>query len=136
MTARPFTPRGEERLFYDRLLEHELVHQRCDACAAVVFPLRTVCPSCSSEELTLQRSAGRGVVHSFTVQHRAAHPSFPAPSTLALADMDEGFRLLASVPDPDGLAVGTPVQAVFDDVEPGLTLLRFQVLGADAGGDA
>lgn len=127
MTARPFTPRGEEKTFYDRLVDHELVHQRCEDCRSVVFPLRTICPACSSEELSLQRSAGRGVVYSFTVQHRAVHPSFPVPTTLALADMDEGFRLLASVPEPDGLEVGTPVQVVFDDVEPGLTLLRFQV---------
>ncbi len=125
MSPRPSTPRGEEKVFYDRLVAHELVHQRCDRCGAVVFPLRTVCPACSGEHLSLRPSSGQGVVHSFTVQHRAADPSFPVPSTLALADMEEGFRLLASVPEPDGLAVGTPVQAVFDDVEPGLTLLRF-----------
>lgn len=133
MSARPFTPRGEEKLFYDRLLDHELVYQRCDGCRAVVFPLRTICPSCSGEELSLERSAGLGVVHSFTVQHRAAHPSLPVPSTLALADMAEGFRLLASVPDPDGLAVGTPIEVVFDDVEPGLTLLRFRVRADEEG---
>lgn len=132
MTARTFTPRGEEKVFYDRLLDHELVYQRCGGCGDVVFPLRTVCPGCSGEDLALERSAGRGVVHSFTVQHRAAHPSFPVPTTLALADMDEGFRLFASVPEPTGIRVGTPVDVVFDDVEEGLTLLRF-TLGAGAG---
>ena len=47
MTARPFTPRGEEKVFYDRLLDHQLVYQRCGGCDDVVFPLRTVCPGCS-----------------------------------------------------------------------------------------
>lgn len=134
MTARPFAARGEERLFYDRLLDHELVHQRCDGCGQVVFPLRTICPACSSEGLSLHSSSGRGTVHSFTVQHRAVHPSFPVPTTLVLADMDEGFRLLASVPDPEGLEVGAPLHVVFDDVEPGLTLLRFVL--QPTGGDA
>lgn len=135
MTARPFTPRGEEKLFYDRLVDHELVYQRCDGCGEVVFPLRTVCPACSAEQLSLQRSTGSGVVYSMTVQHRAAHPSFAVPTTLALADMDEGFRLLASVPEPHGLEVGAPVHVMFDDVEPGLTLLRFQLIPSDGGAE-
>ena len=133
MTARPFTPRGEEKVFYDRLLDHELVHQRCGGCGDVVFPLRTVCPGCSGEDLGLRRSAGRGRRPlASPCSTAAAHPSFPVPTTLALADMDEGFRLFASVPEPTGSQVGTPVDVVFDDVEEGLTLLRFS-LGDGAG---
>lgn len=134
----PLVLRGEERLFYDRLRAHELVFQACSAYEAVVFPLRTVCPSCGGEHLELRRSAGRGVLHSLTEQHRPAHPSFAdrVPYTVALADMAEGFRVLASVADPAGLAVGTPVQVVFEAVEEDLVLLglaRVERPGEDAG---
>ncbi|MFC5381197.1 Zn-ribbon domain-containing OB-fold protein [Aquipuribacter nitratireducens] len=133
MSERPtrpaFVPRGEERLFYDRLREHELVFQRCTSCARVVFPLRTVCPGCGSETaLTVERAEGGGVVHSWTTQHRAPHPHFATPLTLALADLDEGFRVLAAVPEPTDLAVGARVRVGFDDVDPDLTLLRLDVV--------
>lgn len=117
--------RGEEQTFYDHLRHHELVYNRCDACACVIFPLRTVCPSCASERLTLERSSGKGVVHSFTIQHRAAHPFFAdqVPYALALTDMEEGFRVLSSVGDPTSVTVGTPVVVAFDEVEPDLVLM-------------
>lgn len=120
-------PRGEEIVFYDRLRAHELVFQRCAECDRVVFPLRTICPGCGGEQLGLEVSAGRGVVYSFTAQHRAASPFFAdhVPYTLALAEMDEGFRVLGSVPEPDGIAVGGRLEAGFDDVTPELTLLSF-----------
>ena len=130
----PLVPRGEEKLFYDRLRDHELVFQRCAACANAVFPLRTVCPHCAGEELALEVSAGRGTLYSFTTQHRASHPHFAdsVPYSLGLVDLDEGIRVFASVDGiaPDDLAVGMPVQLGFDDVEDGLTLLRIRATGA------
>ena len=126
----PITPRGEEKVFFDRLREHELVFQRCAGCSQAVFPLRTVCPHCSSESLDLERAAGTGTVYSFTTQARASHPFFAAdvPYTLVLVDLDEGVRVFANLVDcpPDDAHIGMPVEAVFDDVEPELTLLRFR----------
>jgi uncharacterized OB-fold protein len=128
-------PRGEEGVFYDRLGAHELVYQRCEPGGHIVFPLRTVCPECGSEHLGLHRSERRGAVHSFTVQHRAGHPFFvdQVPYALALADLSEGFRVLASVPDPTDLAVGAAVEVGFEDVEDDLTLLRLHILDGGEG---
>jgi uncharacterized protein len=119
------TPRGEERVFYDALREHRLVFQRCDDCDRVVFPLRTICPGCAGEALTLETSAESGVVHSFTTQYRAGSPLLAdqAPYTLALVDLDEGFRVLTAVQNEVTVAVGTRVRIVFDDADPELTVL-------------
>lgn len=126
----PVTARGEEARYYARLRDHVLVHQRCASCDAVVFPLRTVCPWCGSETLDERESTGRGIIHSYTTQYRAGHPVLAdrVPSTLVLVDLEEGFRVLADLPDadPGTVAVGQPVAAVFDDVDDALTVLRFR----------
>lgn len=129
----PLVPRGEERIFYDRLREHELVYQRCTGCAGAVFPLRTICPDCAAEDLVLEVSDRLGTLYSFTTQHRAAHPHFAdaVPYSLGLVDLDEGIRILASVDGiaPDALAVGMPVELGFDTVDDELTLLRIRARG-------
>lgn len=126
----PIVARGEEKVFFDHLRQHELVFQRCAGCSRAVFPLRTVCPHCQSESLDLERAAGTGTVYSFTTQHRASHPFFAAdaPYTLVLVDLDEGVRVFANLVDgtETDISIGCDVRAVFDDVEPELTLLRFR----------
>ncbi len=126
----PITPRGEEKVWFERLRAHELVIHRCTGCSRAVFPLRTVCPHCHGESLDLETVTGRGTVHAFTTQLRASHPFFApdAPYTLVLVDLEEGVRMLANLIDcaPDDARIGMPVEAVFDDVEAELTLLRFR----------
>ena len=126
----PVVARGEEKVYFDHLREHELIFQRCTGCSHAVFPLRTVCPHCQSESLNLERSAGQGTVYSFTTQYRASHPFFTAevPITLVLVDLDEGVRVFANLIEsvPDDARIGMRVEAVFDDVEPELTLVRFR----------
>lgn len=124
------TPRGEEKLYFDRLRRHELVYQRCDRCQRVHFPLRQVCTGCSGESLSLETSSGKGTVYSFTTQFRSPHPFFAedVPYTLVLVDLTEGIRVFANlvVGSGDDIAVGSSVEAVFEDVEGDLTLLRFR----------
>lgn len=129
-TRPAITPRGEEKIYFDKLRDHKLVFQRCSDCQQAIFPLRIVCPRCASEDLTLEESSGKAVVYSFTTQHRASHPFFAddVPYTLVLADMAEGFRVFANLVDgtEDDIAIGSSVEAVFDDVDDELTLLRLR----------
>jgi uncharacterized OB-fold protein len=128
------TARGEERVWFEAARERRLVHQRCDDCGAHVFYLRTVCPSCWSERLSLRDSSGRGVVHTFTTQHRPGHPAFAdrVPYTVVLVDLEEGPRMLADLVGcpPEDVHVGLPVEVVFDDVSDDLTLPRFRPAAA------
>lgn len=126
VTVRPHpVPRGEERIFFDALREHRLVFQRCPECAAVVFPLRTICPGCASEDLTLDESSRRGVIQSFTTQYRAGSKLLAdtVPYTLALVDLDEGFRVLTGAPTDGGIAVDVRVRIDFDDADLEQTVL-------------
>ena len=127
------TLRGEERLWFDAAREGRLVHQRCQDCQARIWYPRVLCPTCGSERLDVVDSAGRGAVHSFTVLHRAGHPSRAAdvPYAVLLVDLDEGVRVLADLDgDPGTVAVGTRVEAVFQEVAPDLVLPRFRAVPA------
>ncbi|SMD22919.1 Zn-ribbon domain-containing OB-fold protein [Kibdelosporangium aridum] len=121
-------PRGEEQIYFQAATENRLTYQTCDTCGSTVFYLRAVCPHCGSESLRLRDSAGVGKVYSYTVQHRAGHPYFAdrTPMTLALVDLDEGFRLLADLVDVDEVAVGMPVEVVFHELDHDLTLPHFR----------
>lgn len=122
------TPRGEERVYFQAAAEMRLTYQVCDTCRSTVFYLRDICPHCGGEHLKLRDSAGLGTVYSYTVQHRAGHPYFAdrTPMTLALIDLDEGYRLLADVEGSDGVTVGMPVEVVFRAVDGELTLPHFR----------
>lgn len=54
-------------------------------------------------------SAGAGTVHSSTTIHRPGEE----PYDLSLVDLDEGFRMMATV--PGGAPIGARVQARFAD---------------------
>lgn len=122
--------RGEEERYFELMREHSLAYQRCVGCEGAVFPFRAVCPVCGGEELPEALSAGQGTVHSYTVQHRAPGEYLRArlPIVLALVDLREGFRMMADIVDcaPDDVRIGLPVEVVFDDVTPELTLARFR----------
>lgn len=95
----------------------ELLHQRCRDCGAVQFPPRRHCARCQGTALDWQRCAGLGRVHSFTIVHRAPTAAFKAdvPYSIALVDMDEGFRMMLNLVDcpPREPAIGARVRVVF-----------------------
>ena len=76
--------------------------------------------------------SGRGVVHAFTVVHYHSTPAFRAdtPYVVALIELDEGVRMMSNLvdvtPDPQHVRVGLPVEVVYDDVTPELTLPKFR----------
>jgi hypothetical protein len=122
------TPRGEERTYFEAAAEQRLTYQTCDTCGSTVFYPRTVCPHCGGESLRSRDSAGAGTVYSYTVQHRASHPYFAdkTPMTLALVDLDEGFRVLADLPGVADVEVGMPVEVLFGQLDDDLTLPHFR----------
>ena len=103
---------------------------RCPSCGARRFPARPRCDQCWSTEFEWVKAGGRGVVHSSALMHRVYHPAFKedAPYNFAFIELEEGPRMLASVVDcpNDRIQVGMPVEAVFDDVSEGATLVRFR----------
>ncbi len=116
--------------FWDALRRHELVVQQCAACGRLRFVPSELCPHCYSAHATWSPVSGRGRVYTYTVVHRAPTPAYQAeaPYALAYVELDEGPRLPARLVDvdPHTVEVGMPVEVVFADVAPDLTLCRFR----------
>ena len=89
---------------------------RCEACGAVVYPARRVCPACRGERfepLTLSR---RGKVVTSTVIHVApTELQMEAPYAMAVIETPEGARLMVQVADcePNDVAPGMEVALEF-----------------------
>ena len=110
-------PRGEERHFFDAAARGGVGLTRCAACGRHFLP-RAVCPHCWTLDVEPVTVPGRGVVHAFTVCHRAGAAGFEAdvPYVVALVELEEGVRLLTNLVriDPGEVAIGLPVHAVFE----------------------
>jgi len=116
--------------FWDATKRHELIVQRCKSCNQYIMYPREVCSRCLSTNLDWTKVSGKGRVYSYTVIHQPAHPGFAAdiPYVLAIVELEEGPRLLTNIVgcSPDEVKVDMPVTAVFDDVTPEVTLVKFK----------
>lgn len=127
-------PDGDTRPYWDAAKEHRLAVQRCQDCGDTIFYPRSVCPACMSDRIEWINASGRGVIYSYTVIHRAP-PGFgdSVPYVVALIDLVEGVRLMSNVVNPaSDVRIGAPVEVVFDDVTPEVTLPKFRLARAEA----
>src|SRR4029434_2452257 len=94
------------------------------------FYPRAVCTVCLSSEVEWERASGRGTVYSFTVTHQNQAPGFrdELPYVLAIVELDAGPRVMTNVVEcsPDTVRIGLPVEVVYDDVTPEITLAKFR----------
>ena len=115
MSERPL-PRPTElsRPHWDGCRGGVLRVQRCRNCGAHIFIPQPLCTSCQTSELDWVESRGEGAIYSYTVVHRAPHPSFATPYIVATVSLDEGFEMLANVEcEPREIAIGMRVRAAF-----------------------
>jgi uncharacterized OB-fold protein len=127
VAERPFpVPDAVTRPFWDGVAEGVLRLQRCADCDRHVFYPRAVCPRCMSSDLEWVEANGAGLVHSFTVVHRApADFREEVPYVVALIDLDEGVRMMTRLVDvePAAVVVGMPVEVAIQG-EPRLPYFR------------
>ncbi len=120
----------ESRGYWEALARHELYFQRCRNCGTKRFYPRAVCTNCLSSAVEWVRASGRGTVYSFTVTHQNQSPGFreELPYVLAIVELDEGVRLTTNivVGAVDAVRIGMPVEVVFEDVTPEITLPKFR----------
>ena len=119
--------------FYEFCHQHELRFQRCTDCNTWRHVPRDMCAKCGSFNWEWAKSAGKGKVFSWTTAMQPMLPQFAdvIPYSPVVVEMDEGVRLvswLTNVPDSD-LRLGLPVEVVFEDVTPEVTLPKFRKLG-------
>jgi uncharacterized OB-fold protein len=116
--------------FWEAARCRRLVVQRCRGCGAFRFPARDLCSRCLSREAEWAPVSGRGTIFSFAVMHQVYHPAFAdaVPYAVVVVELEEGVRLVSNLVDcPVGaVRVGIPVEVVFEDVTPEVTLPRFR----------
>jgi len=120
----------ENRWFWEACARHELYLQKCGACSTIRFYPRALCPSCLSSKTDYLRASGHGTVYTFTVtyQNQAAGFRDELPYVMAYVELDEGPRILTNVVNTpaDAVTIGMPVEVVFEDIDEGLAIPKFQ----------
>jgi len=122
--------RGMAGEFYDYCKKHELRFQHCTNCSTWRHVPRDMCAKCGSFAWEWAKSSGKGKLFSWTTAMQPMLPQFAdlVPYSPVVIEMDEGVRLvswLTNVP-PEELRLGLPVEVVFDDVTPEVTLPKFR----------
>ena len=127
MTQQEYTktipyPSPETAFYWRKCKEHELWIQRCIDCGEPFFYPRFHCPlpGCMSDKVEWFRTAGRGTLYSYMINHRAA-PGFEdeAPYAIAVIQLEEGPRMMGNIlgieNTPENLVLDMPLKVVFVD---------------------
>lgn len=116
--------------FFEAARGHQLVVQRCRGCGTHRFPARDLCSRCLSREAEWAPVSGRGTVFSWAVMHQVYHPGFATevPYAVVVIELEEGARLVSNLVDCPvaAIEIGMPVEVVFEDVTPEVTLPKFR----------
>ncbi len=116
--------------FWDAAKEGKLLLQQCADCGAIQSFPQTQCRDCMSENVEWIESAGTGKIYSFTIVHRPPTALFDedAPYAVALVELDEGVRMMSNIVGirPDDVRVDMPVEVVFDEITPTVSLPKFR----------
>jgi uncharacterized protein len=129
--AKPVPHIDEEmRPWWEAAQRHELYIQKCRDCGDLRFHPRALCTNCMSSRVEWVKSGGRGKIYTFTVTNQNASAGFrdSLPYVLAWVELDEGVKLLTNIVDcpPAQVKIDMPVEAVFEDVTPEVTLVKFR----------
>jgi uncharacterized OB-fold protein len=127
-------PTPETAPFWDGCREGRLLLPWCRDCGRPHFYPRAICPHCLSSRLDWRPASGRGRLHTFVINHRAAK-GYSAPYVIAVVDLEEGPRMLSNVvteaaPTPEALCIDMALEVVFERLTDEITLPRFRPVPA------
>ncbi|MGE4606276.1 MAG: Zn-ribbon domain-containing OB-fold protein [Myxococcota bacterium] len=112
--------------------EHRLLVQRCIDCSHQRLPAAPICPSCRSDAADWQEVSGRGELYTYTIVHRPIAAGQELPFVIAVIELDgaEGVRLISNLVETalEDLKIGMPVEVVWEDMSPDLSIPRFRAL--------
>ena len=130
-------PGPDERTapYWSAAKEHRLAIQRCQDCGHYSHPPVILCPNCNALEPSFawETVSGQGKIVSWTVYHDAFVPSFtddiPWVNVVVELAEQKGLWLMATLVDgPQApLKLAAPVEVLFDDVTPEVTLPKFKL---------
>ncbi len=115
--------------FWEGTAVGELRIQKCNACGVLRHPPGPSCPECRAFDRGYVVASGRGAIFSFLVHHAPKMPGRLLPLTIALVELEEGVRMVATVTaPPEDLAIGDAVVASFDRLDEDTTLPTWEVV--------
>ncbi|KUF15936.1 hypothetical protein AT728_13340 [Streptomyces silvensis] len=120
--------------FWDGVARHELLIQRCTACARLRFPWLPGCNGCGAPEWDTVAAGGDGTVFSYVVLHHPPFPAFDPPYAVVLVELAEGVRIISELV---GVAhgevrIGMPVRLDFRRVDEEWELPVFRPVASPA----
>lgn len=121
---------GDSRVYWEGLRQGELRIQRCENCEHHIFYPRSICPHCSSDQISWVVATGKGTIYSYTVAHQAFGMfAEEVPFVVAIVELEEGVRLMTRIVDGprERVAVGAAVHVVFKSIPENVTLPYFQL---------
>ncbi len=129
--AKPLPHLDEEnRPWWEAMKRHELYIQKCRDCGDIRYYPRALCTSCLSPRTEWIRAKGHGKVYTFTTtyQNQAAGFRESLPYIMAYVELDEGLKMLTNLVEcrPEEVKIGMPVEVVYEDVTPEVTLAKFR----------
>jgi uncharacterized OB-fold protein len=96
----------------------ELCILRCRACGHWIHPPSPICPACHGRELAPEATSGRGVLHTYTVNHQPWYPGLDPPYVVGIVELPEqdALRITAGIVGaaPDAVRIGMAVRATFE----------------------
>lgn len=123
-------PDPESTPFWDGMRENRLMLQRVASTGEHLFPPVTFCPG-SLERPEWVQASGKGTVFSWiVVRHPVPRDIYAdeVPYVVALVALDEGCRMTGNIVDcaPEDVRAGMPVEIVYNQVTPEITLPAFR----------
>lgn len=116
--------------FFQGARAHRLMIQRCAACGAAHWPVKTRCAVCLSTQIAWMQASGRATLYTFSLVHQVVHPGFASevPYILAEVDLQEGLRVISTIVDcPQAeLCIGMPLDVTFLDITDEVSLPAFR----------
>lgn len=132
------SPDADSQAYWDGLKQGRLLLQHCRACGHVQLYQQAICRQCGAPDLEHRAASGKGVVHSFSVVHRAPGPAFKqdTPYAVLLVELAEGPRMISSLigADPMSVAFDMEVELVCDAIDSQTVLPRFRPAAGRASG--
>jgi uncharacterized OB-fold protein len=102
---------------------------------AYAAPPAPLCPACRSEDADWKTLTGRGEVYTYTIVHRPIAAGQPLPTIIAVIALEDagGVRMISNLvgTTPEEVAIGLPVELVWEDMSADLAIPRFRPRRAD-----
>ena len=121
--------------YWEAARNHKLALQRCSNCLSFRHPPQKICSNCYSERSDWVTVSGKGKIHTYVIIHQPVLAPYRdlAPYDVIRVSPDEApsVQITGNLVDPAQraqLAVGKPVEVVFDDVTDTDTIPRWRLV--------